>query len=263
VLDDLGEVAVAVSGGIDSLTLATLAARHLGPARALMVHAVSPAVPPQATARVRDVAAAEGWTLRCVEAGEFSDPAYLSNPVNRCFFCKINLYGVVATVTRRTIVSGANVDDLGEYRPGLDAARRYAVRHPYVEAGVDKAGVRALARELGLGELADLPASPCLSSRVETGIPIDPATLGFVNAVEILIGAALSPRTVRCRVRASGLEIELDDAALSALSDRDAEALRREISALTPAAITAEPIRFAPYRTGSAFLTVRASRTYG
>ena len=263
VLDALDGVAVAVSGGIDSLTLATLAARRLGPDRALMVHAVSPAVPPQATARVHHFAAREGWTLKCVEAGEFSDPDYLRNPVNRCFFCKINLYGVVATATQRTIVSGANLDDLGEYRPGLEAAARYAVRHPYVEAGVDKAGVRALARELGLGEIADLPASPCLSSRVETGLAIDPATLGFINAVELLVGAALTPKTVRCRVRASGLEIELDEPALAALSQRGADALRHEISGLSAAALSDKPIRFAPYRTGSAFLTAPSRHAHG
>lgn len=263
ILDDLGVVAIAVSGGIDSLTLATLAGRRLGPERALMVHAVSPAVPPQASARVRAFAEREGWTLQMVDAGEFSDPDYLSNPVNRCFFCKINLYGVVATVTRRTILSGANLDDLGDYRPGLDAARRYAVRHPLVEAGVDKAGVRALARELELGEIADLPASPCLSSRVETGIAIDPVTLDFINGVELLVGARVNPRTVRCRVRAGGLVIELDEPALAALSERDADGLRQEITALVPATVTSRAVRFAPYRAGGAFLTAPSARAHG
>jgi uncharacterized protein len=263
ILDELGDVAVAVSGGIDSLTLATIAGRRLGPDNALMAHAVSPAVPPTASGRVRDFAASEGWTLEIVEAGEFADPDYLSNPVNRCFFCKTNLYGVVATVTRRAILSGANLDDLGEYRPGLDAARRWAVRHPYVEAGVDKGGVRSLARELGLGDIADLPASPCLSSRVETGIAIDPATLRFIDAVELRIGAALKPRTVRCRVRASGVVIELDEATLAALSDRDADRLRGEIGALSPAVRSDTPVSFAPYRTGSAFLNPPARRADG
>ncbi len=263
VLDDLGEVAVAVSGGIDSLTLATTASRRLGPDKALMAHAVSPAVPPQATARVRDFAAREGWTLRIVEAGEFSDPDYLRNPVNRCFFCKTNLYGVVATVTARTILSGANVDDLGEYRPGLEAARRHAVRHPYIEAGLDKAAVRALARDLGLGDIADLPASPCLASRVETGIAIDPATLGFINAVELLVGAALEPRTVRCRVRRGALVIELDEATLGALPDGEADRLRADIARLSPPATARHPIRFAPYRTGSAFVGAPAGGADG
>ncbi len=255
VLDGLGPVAVAVSGGVDSLTLATLAARRLGADRALMVHAVSPAVPPQASARVADLASREAWRLQIVEAGEFRDPDYLRNPVNRCFFCKINLYGVVARVTDRTILSGANVDDLGEYRPGLDAARRYGVRHPYVEAQIDKAGVRSLARELGLEDVAELPASPCLSSRVETGLAIDPATLEFINAVELMIGRTLAPKTVRCRVRGADVVIELDPEALSALSEGGAARLRDDVLALASPQAAGKPVRFAPYRVGSAFLT--------
>jgi uncharacterized protein len=134
------------------------------------------------------------------------------------------------------------------------------VRHPYIEAQVDKAGVRSLARELGFGDIADLPASPCLSSRVETGIAIDPETLGFINGVELLVGEALKPKTVRCRVRAGGLVIELDEPALAALSERDAEGLRQEIAPLVPAAVTAKAVRFAPYRAGGAFLTMPSGR---
>ncbi|MBE7248946.1 MAG: adenine nucleotide alpha hydrolase, partial [Actinomycetospora chiangmaiensis] len=108
VLAELGPVAVAVSGGVDSLTLATLAHR-LAPGAALMVHAVSPAVPEEATARVRAEGAREGWSLRVIEAGEFADPAYRANPVNRCFFCKTNLYGAIRAETDRQILSGANL----------------------------------------------------------------------------------------------------------------------------------------------------------
>jgi uncharacterized protein len=263
ILGSLGEAAVAVSGGVDSLTLAAFAGRRLGPGRALMVHAVSPAVPPQASARVRALAAQEGWSLQIVDAGEFGDPDYLRNPVNRCFFCKTNLYGVVAAVTGRTILSGANTDDLGDYRPGLEAARRYGVRHPYVEAGMDKAGVRILARELALGDIADLPASPCLSSRVETGIAIEAATLSFINAVEDLVAAALKPRTTRCRVRAGGVVIELDPQSLAALPVPVADALSREIKAISPAVLSGKPVRFAPYRMGAAFVGVPAGRAHG
>ena len=221
VLAGLGPVAVAVSGGVDSLTLATLAHRR-APGATLVVHAVSPAVPEEATARVRAEGAREGWDLRVIEAGEFADPAYRANPVNRCFFCKINLYGAVRRVTDRQILSGANRDDLGEYRPGLEAAREHGVRHPYVEAGFDKDAVRRLARELGLGAVAELPAAPCLSSRVETGIAIEPETLGFIHAVERLVGGALdagagAKRAVRCRVRAEGVVVELDPGSLASL----------------------------------------------
>lgn len=251
-LGGLGEVAVAVSGGVDSMTLAELAHRTLGP-RALMVHAVSPAVPPEATARVRARAAA-GWALQVIDAGEFADPRYRANPVNRCFFCKLNLYGAIRARTRHQILSGTNLDDLGEYRPGLDAARDHGVRHPYVEAGLTKSAVRALAARLGLHDVAELPASPCLSSRVETGLRIEAATLGLVHAAETLVAAALTPRTVRCRVRASGIVIELDPAALVTLAGGHEPALRHGLQRLLDAAGLHQPIAFAPYRNGSAFL---------
>lgn len=257
VLAGLGPVAVAVSGGVDSLTLATLAHRR-APGATLVVHAVSPAVPEEATARVRAEGAREGWDLRVIEAGEFADPAYRANPVNRCFFCKTNLYGAVRRVTDRQILSGANRDDLGEYRPGLEAAREHGVRHPYVEAGFDKDAVRRLARELGLGAVAELPAAPCLSSRVETGIAIEPETLGFIHAVERLVGGALdagagAKRAVRCRVRAEGVVVELDPGSLASLDAGSRAELGAGIRAIAPPRL-AGLVRFAPYRVGSAFL---------
>ncbi|MGU3360052.1 adenine nucleotide alpha hydrolase [Methylobacterium sp. M6A4_1b] len=259
-LREIGPLAVAVSGGVDSLTLAETAHRLLGADRALMVHAASPAVPAEATLRVRDVAARAGWSLRVVEAGEFADPNYRANPVNRCFFCKTNLYGTIRRVTDRTMVSGANLDDLGEYRPGLDAARMHGVRHPYVEAGLDKAAVRALARDLGLGAVAELPAAPCLSSRVETGIRIEPETLAFIHAVEGLVSRTLDAapgprRAVRCRVRAAGIVVELDPDSLAALDVSRRSVLAAEIRAGAPPNLPEAPVRFMAYRTGSAFLT--------
>ena len=252
-LEDMGEVAVAVSGGIDSLTLAT-AAHRVRPGGVTMHHATSPAVPPEATDRTRALAAAEGWPLDVFDAGEFADPAYRANPVNRCFFCKTNLYGAVAGRTRRQIVSGTNMDDLGEYRPGLDAARAHRVRHPFVEAGIDKRTVRALAAELGLGALAELPAAPCLSSRIETGIRIEAPVLAMVHAAETFVAARLSPRTVRCRVRAGGVVIELDPAALAAVDAGGADGLRAEVQRLADDAGLPAPVRFAAYCNGSAFL---------
>jgi uncharacterized protein len=257
VLSPLGPSAIAFSGGVDTITLAVLANRLLCPENVEMKHADTTALPPEATGRVREWASRESWNLRILDAGEFSDRNYMSNPVNRCFFCKGNLYGTIASLTDRQILSGANMDDLGEYRPGLDAARDHGVRHPYVEAGIDKTSVRVLARDLGLGDLAELPASPCLSSRVETLIAIDPELLKAVHGVERLVAERLSPKTVRCRVRRSGVVVELDAASLERAGDEMRDALLRSIAGLLPSSLSRKPIGFEAYRNGSAFVGAR------
>ena len=256
ILAAIGRVAVAVSGGVDSTTLAAAAHRVLGD-DAEMWHAVSPAVPPEATARVRALAGRLGWRLQTVDAGEFADEDYLANPLNRCFFCKTNLYGTIARRTGRPMVSGANTDDLGDFRPGMEAAAGHGVRHPYVEAGIDKAGVRAIAAALGLGELARLPASPCLSSRIETGLRVDAAALDLVHGVETMVSGWLAgrdvlPGAVRCRVRHDGIAVEVDDTGLAAIGD--GAALRQQVVDLVCERGYGPGVRFEPYRRGSAFL---------
>jgi uncharacterized protein len=253
VLDGMGRVAVAVSGGVDSLTLAAVAHRRLAD-RVEMFHATSPAVPAEATMRTQALADREGWTLTIIDAGEFTRDEYRANPVNRCYYCKTSLYGAIRPVTQAQIVSGTNLDDLGEYRPGLEAAREHAVRHPFVEAGIDKATVRAIARALGLHEAAELPSAPCLSSRVETGIAIDPIVLSCVHRTERLVAERLRPATVRCRVRASGVVIELDAATLAGLPAAERTALAAQVGALFRAQGFEREVGFAPYRNGSAFL---------
>ncbi len=247
VLRGLDRAAVAVSGGVDSLTLSAAAHAVLG-ARAVLHHAVSPAVPPEATARTRTLAASRGWTLHIFDAGEFADPRYLANPADRCIFCNSSLYGAIAARTSDPILSGTNTDDLADWRPGLRAAAAHGVRHPFVEAGIDKPTVRRLAARLGLGTVADLPAAPCRSSRIETGIRVEPELLALVHRAERLLHERLAPRTVRARLRAAGLVIELDPAALDRAAAAEG-ALRAALGALTTL-----PVRFAPYRTGSAFL---------
>jgi uncharacterized protein len=253
VVRGMQRIAVAVSGGVDSLTLAAFVHR-LMPERAQMFHAVSPAVQDEGTRRTHELAAREGWALRVIDAAEFDNQDYLRNPANRCYFCKTSLYGAIRPHTSAQIVSGTNLDDLGEYRPGLIAAREHGVRHPFVEAGMSKQQVRALARELGLGEVAELPASPCLSSRVETGIAIQPEVLHNIHTVERMVEQALAPRTVRCRVRNAGIVVELDETSLQGLDDAFRTTLMGRVQDVFAGTHPGATVRFEPYRTGSAFL---------
>jgi pyridinium-3,5-biscarboxylic acid mononucleotide sulfurtransferase len=252
-----GSLAVAVSGGVDSVTLATFAHRASA-SRVEMFHAVSPAVPEDATERVERLAADQGWRLRIVDAGEFKDANYLANPVDRCFFCKSNLYGCIARSTDAQIVSGANLDDLREYRPGLEAAKRHSVRHPYLEAGVDKRAVRAVARDLGLGALSELPAAPCLSSRVETGIAIRMEVLKAIHAVERSIAKDFPAGIIRCRVRAKRVVIELDEETLAAIAGKRQDEVRAQAERIFAGVASTLDLSFEPYRNGSAFVRLPA-----
>ena len=249
ILDAAGKMALAVSGGVDSMTLAHIA-HERSQADLTVFHAVSPAVPPLATARVRDHAAAWGWTLQVIGAGEFDDPDYLTNPLNRCYFCKSNLYSRIRAETGAVICSGTNADDLGDFRPGLGAAEQHGVRHPFVEAGINKAMIRQLAASLGLDDLSDLPAQPCLASRVETGLPIRADELALVDRIETMLADEMGPGDIRCRVTREGIRIELPPARIAALRDAS---LMRELTR----EIAAAGHRFAglaSYRRGSAFL---------
>jgi pyridinium-3,5-biscarboxylic acid mononucleotide sulfurtransferase len=251
-IGSIGNVAVAISGGVDSVTLAAIAHRALG-AQFTAFHATSPAVPPQATARVRAHAKSLGWRLEVVDAGEFDDAEYVANPHNRCYFCKKNLYQRIAENTTMQVLSGANKDDLGDYRPGLDAARERQVRHPYVEVGAGKVEVRALAATLGLSDVQDLPAMPCLSSRVESGIAINVMDLGFINDVEERLRHEPGAETVRCRIVRDGVRIELDADALAVVSSAQCSAVRESIHELC-ASSGRVFAGFTLYQRGSAFL---------
>jgi uncharacterized protein len=209
-------VVVAYSGGTDSTLVAAAAARALGE-RALAVTAVSPSLPPGELAEARRVAAVIGVRHRAVRTRETEDPAYLANGVDRCYHCKSELYGVLGRVAEdagaSVVVSGANLDDLGDYRPGLRAAREHGIRHPLVEVGFTKAEVREAARDLGIPTW-DKPASACLSSRIAFGVRISVQELSKVGRAERLLkdlGFA------QCRVRVHGdvarVEVELDDLA--------------------------------------------------
>lgn len=240
---------IAVSGGVDSMTLAHVAQRRQR-GTVIMAHACGPAVPAAARDRVVQHASVHGWDLRLLDAGEIDDPRYRANPVDRCYFCKSNLYARLRSAFGgHVIASGTNVDDLGDFRPGLRAADEHGVVHPYVEAGIDKDGVYALAASLGLADLESLPAQPCLASRVETGIAIAADDLAFIDDVEARLAQVLGATAVlRCRVTHAGVVIELG------MQEAAAHAAAR---AVAESACVRDGRRFAgvrAYRRGAAFL---------
>jgi uncharacterized protein len=174
ILRDCGSVAVAFSGGIDSTVVAQAARLALGD-RAVAVTADSSSVPRSEIAEARRLAEQIGIRHLVVPTEEFDNPDYVRNDGARCYFCKSELYSRIETLVPElgvaVVCSGANLDDQGDYRPGLKAAAEHAVRHPLQEAGFTKADVRALARDWGLPTW-DKPASPCLSSRLAPGVQV-------------------------------------------------------------------------------------------
>lgn len=197
---------VAYSGGVDSAVVAKAAALALGD-RALAVTGVSASLAAGELDAARELAAAIGVAHVELATDELADADYLRNAHDRCFHCKTELYRQLrAEADRRgfaTVVNGANADDLGDFRPGMQAAADYGVRSPLAECGLSKADVRALARHWNLSAW-DKPATPCLSSRVVYGLSITPERLARIDAAEQALRAlGISP--VRVRLHADDL----------------------------------------------------------
>ena len=184
-------MAVAFSGGIDSTVVAQAAFLALGD-RAIAITADSPSVPLPEIDEACTLARHIGIRHQLVATNEFADADYVRNDGSRCYHCKSELYDRIETLLPRlglqVICSGANLDDLGDYRPGLKAAAEHAVRHPLQEVGLTKAAVRAIARAWGLPTW-DKPASPCLSSRLAPGVTVTPERTGRVEAAEAYCAA--------------------------------------------------------------------------
>jgi len=249
--------AIACSGGVDSMLLATIAHRQ-DPAGTLVVHDVTPAVPPAATARVVQHADDEGWRLRLIRSAEFEDELYLSNPRNRCYLCKSHLYDTMADVVAETaadfdavLLSGANLDDLGEYRPGLRAAAEHAVRHPYVELAIGKADIRSLATSLDLN-FADLPASPCLASRLYTGTRVTPTLLRAVDVGEELLRSRAGIAVVRCRLEQTMVRVEVPAADRPRVTGVTLDAVFATMRSIAPT-LTGIELDSRDYQPGRAF----------
>jgi uncharacterized protein len=226
VISELEGAVVAFSGGTDSALVAAVARDVLPAGRALAVTAVSPSLPPGELDAARRVAAQIGITHRTVRTREAQRDAYLANGLDRCFHCKSELYGVLARVAREEdlpfVVSGANLDDLGDFRPGLQAAANNGVRHPLVEAEMTKPDVRAASAVLGLPTW-DKPASACLSSRIEFGQRITVDALSKVGRAETLLHE-LGFRQCRVRVHGDLARVEVEQADLARLGDAETRA---------------------------------------
>jgi uncharacterized protein len=212
-------VVVAYSGGVDSALVAAIAAEQLGE-RALAVTGVSPALAPHLREEARLQATWMGIRQREIATRELDDPAYSSNPSDRCYACKRELHGrlgelLVQLQSEALVVDGVNHDDLGDHRPGIRAAQERGVRSPLAELGINKAGVRQLSRALGF-PWWDKPAQPCLASRFPYGEAISAERLRRVGAAE----AWLRQRgfaELRVRSQGEAARIELPAAQLHAL----------------------------------------------
>lgn len=234
-LRELRSAVVAFSGGVDSALVLKVAVQTLGRDRVLAVTGRSASLPSAELATVQSLAAELGADHEFVETAEFDDPHYRANPANRCYYCKTELYSRLTRLAGErgfnSVISGANADDRGDFRPGLQAAAEHHVRALLAEAGITKAELRRIAAELGLS-VHDKPPSPCLSSRVPYGEEITPEKLRRIDDAE----AFLREQGFReCRVRHHGnlARIEVPAAEIARFSDRElrtrVEARLREI----------------------------------
>ena len=226
-------VVVAYSGGVDSALVAAIAAEQLGE-RALAVTGVSPALAPHLREEARLQASWMGIRQQEIATAELNDPAYSSNPAERCYACKRELHGQLAALlaqlphTAAQVLDGVNQDDLADHRPGIRAARERGVSSPLAELGIDKQAVRQLSRALGF-PWWDKPAQPCLASRFPYGEPISAARLERVAAAEDwLRQRGIAELRVRSHGEAARIEL-LADQLTNLLSDLQDGALRGEL----------------------------------